>query len=89
MSSVWEEVKDDEREKVKDFKKFKGKMMERYLIEGIKKILNPKLDKYGYGYEIDDEEEFEEESEEEIKSVDEDISTLFKEDDEKCGGCGH
>ena len=55
--------------------------MERYL--GIKKILNPKLDKYGYGYEIDDEEEFEEESEEEIKSVDEDISTLFKEDDEK------
>ena len=58
-------------------------MMERYLIEGFKNILNPKMDKYGYGYELDDEEEYEEESDEEEKSVDEDISTLFKEDDEK------
>ena len=35
-------------------------MMERYLIEGFKNILNPKMDKYGYGYELDDEEEYEE-----------------------------
>ena len=83
MSSDWEEVKDDEREKVKDCKKFKGKIMERYLIEGFKNILNPKIDKYGYGYELDDEEENEEESEEEEKSVDEDIGSLFKEEDEK------
>ena len=83
MSSVWEEVKDDEREKVKDFKKFKGKMMERYLIEGFKNILNPKMDKYGYVYELEDEEDYKEESEEEEKSVDEDIGSLFKEEDEK------
>ena len=83
MSSDWEEVKDDESEKVKDYKKFKGKMMEKYLIEEFKNILNPKMDKYGYGYELDDKEENEEESEEEEKSVDEDIGSLFKEEDEK------
>ncbi len=65
MSSDWEEEKDDERKKVKDYKKLKGKMMERYLIEGFKNILNPKIDKYGYGYELDHGEEFEEESDEE------------------------
>ena len=83
LSSDWEEVKDDERKKVKDYKKLKGKMMERYLIEEFKNILNPKIDKYEYGYELDDEEENEEESEEEEKSVDEDIGSLFKEEDEK------
>ena len=63
LSSDWEEVKDDERKKVKDYKKFKGKMMEKYLIEEFKNILNPKMDKYGYGYELDDEEKFEENEE--------------------------
>ena len=57
-------------------------MMERNLIEGFKNILNLKMDKYGYEYEFDDEEEFEE-GEEKEKSVDEDISTLSKEDNEK------
>ena len=59
MSNDREEVKDDEIEQVKDFK---GKMMKRYLIEGFKKILNTKIDKYKNGYDLDDEEEFEEEN---------------------------
>ena len=59
MSNDREEVKDDEIEEVKDFK---GKMMKRYLIEGFKKILNTKIDKYKNGYDLDDEEEFEEEN---------------------------
>ena len=54
-------------------------MERRNLLKGF----NPKKDNYKRGYELDDEEEYEEESEEEEKSVDEDISTLFKEDDEK------
>ena len=37
-------------------------MMKRYLIEGFKKILNTKIDKYENGYNLDDEEEFEEEN---------------------------
>ena len=59
MSNDREEVKNDEIEEVKDFK---GKMMKRYLIEGFKKILNTKIDKYKNGYYLDDEEEFEEEN---------------------------
>ena len=84
MSSDWEEVKDDEREKVKDFKKFKGKMMERNLIEGFKNILNPKMDKYGYGYELDDEE-----NEKKEESLDEHINAFFEKLMNNKGSCGH
>ena len=71
MSSYWEIVKYDDLEEVKDFKKFKEKMMERYLIEGFKKILIPKM-------EIDDEEEFEE-NEEKKESLDKHLSAFFEE----------
>lgn len=50
MRSDWEEVK-KWRNGRKDFKKFKGKMIKRYLIEGFYKSLNPKIDKYDNGYE--------------------------------------
>ena len=79
LSSDWEEVKDD-----KGLDKFKEKMMKRYVKEGINKVLNPKTDKYKlFGNYLDDEDELEEESEEEEESEVEDISALFKEEDEK------
>ena len=74
LSSDWEEIKE-----AKYYIKLKEKAARRNLLKGF----NPKKDNYKRGYELDDEEEYEEESEEEEKSVDEDISTLFKEDDEK------
>ena len=74
LSSDWEEIKEAEY-----YIKLKEKAARRNLLKGF----NPKKDNYKRGYELDDEEEYEEESEEEEKSVDEDISTLFKEDDEK------
>ena len=43
----------------------------------------PKISNNKKRYDLDDEEEFEKESKEEENSVDEDISILFKEDDEK------
>ena len=74
LSSDWEEIKEAEY-----YIKLKEKAARSNLLKGF----NPKKDNYKRGYELDDEEEYEEESEEEEKSVDEDISTLFKEDDEK------
>ena len=74
LSSDWEEIKEAEY-----YIKLKEKAARRNLLKGF----NPKKDNHKRGYELDDEEEYEEESEEEEKSVDEDISTLFKEDDEK------
>ena len=59
-------------------------MTKRYVKEGINKVLNPKIDKYKlFGNYLDDEDELEEESEEEEESEVEDISALFKEEDEK------
>ena len=40
----WEEINNDEMKEVKNFKKIKGKMMKRYLIEGFYKSLNPKIE---------------------------------------------
>ena len=88
LSSDWEEVKDDERKKVKDCKKFEDKMMERYLIEGFKNILNPKMDKYENGYELDDEEEFEE-NEGKEESLDKHINDFFEKLMNNKGSCGH
>ena len=89
LSSEWEEVEDDEIEEVKDFKKFKDKMMERYLTEGFKDILNPNIDKYENGYELDDEEEYEEESKEEEKSMEKHINDFFEKMMKNKGSCGH
>jgi len=79
LSSDWEEVKDD-----KGLDKLKEKMTKRYVKEGINKVLNPKIDKNKlFDFYLDDEDELEEESEEEEESEVEDISALFKEEDEK------
>ena len=82
-------LEDDEIEEVKDFKKFKDKMMERYLTEGFKDILNPNIDKYENGYELDDEEEYEEESKEEEKSMEKHINDFFEKMMKNKGSCGH
>ena len=55
--------------------------MERYLIEGFKKILIPKM-------EIDDEEEFEE-NEEKKESLDKHLSAFFEEMMNYKESCGH
>ena len=78
LSSDWEEEEDDLMGEVKDFNKFKEKFMKKCIKEEFKKLLNPKIDKYDNGYELDDEKEVEEEYEEKEESEDEKISAKEK-----------
>ena len=48
--------------------------MKRCIKEEFKKILNPKIDKYKHGYELDDDEDVEEEYEEKEESEKEEMS---------------